>query len=60
MNLFVLSAKYSGDPITTRFRVLVDGEIYWVNRLRLAQLKEGKTPAELSLDPEQPGEEEDE
>lgn len=34
-----------------RARVLVDGEAYWVDEFRLAQLREGLTPAELELSP---------
>nr|WP_245235432.1 hypothetical protein [Mesorhizobium erdmanii] len=34
-----------------RARVLVDGEAYWVDEFRLAQLRQGLTPAELELTP---------
>ncbi|MBZ9797584.1 hypothetical protein [Mesorhizobium sp. ES1-4] len=34
-----------------RARVLVDGEAYWVDEFRLAQLQQGLTPAELELTP---------
>lgn len=34
-----------------RARVLVDGQAYWVDGLRLAQLQTGISPADLELTP---------
>lgn len=34
-----------------RARVLVDGQAYWVDELRLAQLQGGISPADLELTP---------
>jgi hypothetical protein len=37
---------------TYEARVLVDGEVYWVDALRLSQLRAGISPTELELIPE--------
>lgn len=45
----VTSAAYTGSRM--RARVLVDGEYYDVDERRLDELLDGRTPAELGLDP---------
>lgn len=50
--LFISSRTYAGGRGMTSARVIVDGKAYKVNARQLELLEKGKTPAELSLEPE--------
>jgi hypothetical protein len=45
--VYITAQRFSGG--TYEARVLVDGEVYWVDELRLAQLQGGISPADLEL-----------
>ena len=47
--VYVTAQSFSGGVYSAR--VLVDGEAYWVDEFRLAQLQQGLSPAELELTP---------
>ncbi len=47
--VYITAQSFSAGAYSAR--VLVDGEAYWVDEFRLAQLREGLTPAELELMP---------
>ena len=47
--VYVTAQRFSGGSYSAR--VLVDGEAYWVDEFRLAQLQQGLSPAELELTP---------
>ncbi|MET2825497.1 hypothetical protein [Mesorhizobium shangrilense] len=47
--VYITAQSFSAGTYSAR--VLVDGEAYWVDEFRLAQLREGLTPAELELMP---------
>ncbi|TPJ73645.1 hypothetical protein [Mesorhizobium sp. B2-6-2] len=47
--VYVTAKRFSGGSYSAR--VLVDGEVYWVDEFRLSQLRQGLTPAELELTP---------
>lgn len=47
--VYVTGQRFSGGAYSAR--VLIDGEAYWVDEFRLAQLRQGLTPAELDLLP---------
>ncbi|RWI44332.1 MAG: hypothetical protein EOQ93_31325 [Mesorhizobium sp.] len=51
--VYITAQRFSGD--TYEARVLVDGEVYWVDELRLSQLRAGISPSELELVPEGDG-----
>jgi hypothetical protein len=47
--VYITAQSFSAGQYSAR--VLVDGEAYWVDEFRLAQLRQGLTPAELELTP---------
>lgn len=47
--VYITAQRFSGGSYEAR--VLVDGEVYWVDELRLTQLKRGMSPADLELMP---------
>jgi hypothetical protein len=47
--VYITAHRFSGG--THEARVLVDGEVYWVDELRLSQLGAGISPSELELIP---------
>ncbi|RUV19979.1 hypothetical protein [Mesorhizobium sp. M7A.F.Ca.MR.245.00.0.0] len=47
--VYITAQRFSGGSYEAR--VLVDGEAYWVDELRLGQLQRGIAPAELELIP---------
>jgi hypothetical protein len=49
--IFVSTRRYHGDGEMTA-RVIVDGEAYEVNARQLALLEQGRTPADLSIEPQ--------
>lgn len=50
--LFVSSRTYAGGTGMVSARVLVGGEAYEVSARQLKLLEQGKTPADLMLEPE--------
>ncbi|QDC00329.1 hypothetical protein [Mesorhizobium sp. 8] len=50
--VFISSRTYAGGSGMTSARVLVDGEAYEVSARQLQLLEQGKTPADLLLEPE--------
>ncbi|PBB96764.1 hypothetical protein [Mesorhizobium sp. WSM3862] len=47
--VYITAQRFSGG--TYEARVLVDGEVYWADELRLSQLRAGISPSELELVP---------
>ncbi|MDG4874216.1 hypothetical protein P9273_03770 [Mesorhizobium sp. WSM4935] len=51
--IYITAQRFAGG--TYEARVLVEGEVYWVDELRLSQLRAGIPPTELELIPEDDG-----
>ncbi|OBQ81588.1 MULTISPECIES: hypothetical protein [unclassified Mesorhizobium] len=47
--VYITAQRFSGGSYEAR--VLVDGEVYWVDELRLSQLRAGISPSELEWIP---------